>query len=556
MDLPTAFRKGLKGGFLKPFQKSILILSFFFSLQLVSAADYWPGEQWRTATPESQGMCSGVLADMLDLVWQKNLEIDSILIIRNGYVVLDTYHFPIKPDSRHNIFSCTKSISSTLIGIAIDKGYIQSIDQPLLDFFPEKPPKNPDKGKHEIALKHILQMATGLGCRDSYLYQWKGLTQMRCSDDWVQYMIDLPLLEPPGTRFEYCNGASFLLTAIIEKTTGKTGIEFAKEHLFTPLGIKDIHWPANIHGQTIGWGRLHMRPRDMARFGYLFLNHGKWEGQQLVSAQWVANATRKHLPATLMPGYGYQWWVMSPERYAAVGYRGQRIFVLKDKNMVVVLTGRLKDKDVLLPIGILNGFIIPAVQSDSPLPEDKEALDRLRFLDRFWQTANYMDRDKRLKELAIEPSGPKLTRYVNEELGFSVAYDAELMVEAYPLEPPFVLRNTGIRGLPGILVAVDDIPQGTKQEESERYVVEFMKGLNQFSDIHVNHKEMIRLADGTTAHYFEIGAEFTATAHPFVLAGVTGYKGKKMICILAAGPPDVPIEYLKRMVQSLEFNAE
>jgi hypothetical protein len=130
------------------------------------------------------------------------------------------------------------------------------------------------------------------------------------------------------------------------------------------------------------------------------------------------------------------------------------------------------------------------------------------------------------------------------------------MVGAYPLEPPFVLRNTGLRGLPGILVAVDDIPQGLKLEESERYVVEFMKGLNQFSDIHVNHKEMIRLTDGTTAHYFEIKAEFTATAHPLVLAGVTGYKGEKMICVVATGPPDVPIEYLKRMVQSLKFNAE
>ena len=556
MDLSTAFRKGFKGGFLKPFQGFILIVSFFFPIQSVSAAGYWPGEQWRTATPESQGMRSGVLADMLDLVWQENLEIDSILIIRDGHVVLDTYHFPRKPDSKHNIFSCTKSISSTLIGIAIDKGYIRSVDQPLLDFFPDKPPGNPAEGKHEITLKHVLQMSTGLGCRDSYRYQWRGLTRMRWSEDWVQYMIDLPLLEPPGTHFEYCNGASFLLTAIIEKITGKTGVEFAKEHLFTPLGIKDIYWPANIYGQAIGWGRLHLRPRDMARFGYLFLNNGNWEGRQLVSARWVADATRKHVPATLMPGYGYQWWVMGPERYAAKGYRGQRIFVLKDKNMVVVFTGRLKNKDLLIPTGILNGYIIPAVQSDHPIPEDKEALDRLRFLDRFWQTATYMDREKRRKELAAEPSAPKLRRYVNKEFGFSVTHNAELMVGVRPLEPPFVLRNTDIRGLPAILVAVDDIPQGLKLEKSEQYVAEFIKGTNQFSDIHVNHKEMIRLADGTKANYFEIGAEFTPTAHPLVLAGVVGYKGKKMICILAAGPPDVPIEYLKRMVQSLKFDAE
>ena len=117
-------------------------------------------------------MRSGVLADMLDLVWRENLEIDSILIIRNGYVVLDTYHFPKTPDSKHNIFSCTKSISSTLIGIAVDKGYIRSIDEPLLDFFPDKTPGNQADEKHEITLKHVLRMSTGLECRDSYRYQW------------------------------------------------------------------------------------------------------------------------------------------------------------------------------------------------------------------------------------------------------------------------------------------------------------------------------------------------------------------------------------------------
>lgn len=149
-----------------------------------------------------------------------------------------------------------------------------------------------------------------------------------------------------------------------------------------------------------------------------------------------------------------------------------------------------------------------------------------------------------------------MKRYVNKELGFSVEYDAELMVGVYPLEPPFVLRNTSIRGIPGILVAVDDIPQGLKLEKSEQYVTEFIKGRNQFSDIYVNHKEMIRLADGRTVNYFEIGVKFMATAGPLVLAGVVGYKGKKMICVVATGPPDVPIEYLKSMVQSLKFDAD
>ncbi len=533
------------------FQLFVLAFIFFLSISSVFATDYWPKEQWRTATPESQGMSSEILADMMDILWQKNLEIDSILIVRNGYVILDTYQFPQVPDVKHNIYSCTKSISSALIGIAIDKGYIKSVDQPLLDFFPEKIPKNPDKRKQQITLKDVLQMATGLKCRDSYLYQWKGMTEMRWSEDWVQYMIDLPLVEAPGTRFEYCNGASFLLTAIIEKTTGKTGLEFAKEHLFQPLGIKDVHWPANIHGQTIGWGRIHMRPRDMAKFGYLFLNNGRWDDRQIVSAEWVADSTQKHIPATLTPGYGYQWWVMSPGNYAAVGYRGQRIFVSKERQMVVVFTSRLKQKDGLIPTGILRGYIIPAVKSNSPLPENTKALNRLRSLDRFWQTANYDDRDKRRKELAREHPSPKRKRYVNKQFGFSAEYDAELVVSAPPLGPPFVFRKTGIRGLPSFLVSVDDIPHGLELKGSEEYVLEFMKGMKEFSDIKLNHKEVIYLADGTTVNYYEIGAKYQI--NEMVIAGVIGYKNKKLIGVAAIGVLETPIEYLRGMVRSLNL---
>ena len=551
MALSATWRESLKNLSFIRLQLFVLAFIFFFSITSGSAADYWPKEQWRTATPESQGMSSEILADMMDILWQKNYEIDSILIVRNGYVVLDTYHFPKVPDFKHNIFSCTKSISSTLIGIAIDKGYIKSVDQPLLDFFPDKSPKNPDKRKQEITLKDVLQMATGLKCRDSHLYQWKGITEMRWSEDWVQYMIDLQLVEAPGTRFEYCNGASFLLTAIIEKTTGNTGLEFAKEHLFKPLGINDIYWPANIHGQTIGWGRIHMRPRDMAKFGYLFLNNGRWDDRQIVSAKWVVDSTQKHISATWMPGYGYQWWVMSPGNYAALGYRGQLIYVLKERQMVVVFTSRLKEQDVLIPGGILRGYIIPAVKSNSPLPENTKASKRLRSLDRFWQTANYDDRDKRRKELATEDPSPKRKLYVNKQFGFSAEYDAELVVSPQTLEPPFVFRKTGLRGLPSFNVSVDDIPHGLKLEKSEEYVLGFMKGMNQFSDIKVNHKEVIHLPDGTTANYFEIGAKYQI--YEMVIAGVIGYKNKKLIGVAAIGVLETPIEYLKGMVRSLNF---
>ncbi len=532
----------------------ILISIFLFSTDICSAADYWPGEQWRTATPESQGMSSEILADMMDVLWRDNIEMDSILIIRNGYVVLDTYHFPRGSDSKHNIFSCTKSISSTLIGITIDEAYIKNVDQSLLGFFPEKAPKNPDALKEQITLKDVLEMATGLECRDSYLYRWEGLNEMRWSEDWVQYMLDLPMMEPPGTRFEYCNGASFLLTAIIEKTTGKTASEFAKEHLFNPMGIKDVYWPANIHGQTIGWGRIHMRPRDMARFGYLFLRNGTWNNRQIVSAKWVAEATRKQIPATILPGYGYQWWVMGPGNYAAVGYRGQRIYVLKDKQLVVVFTGRLKDGHARTPEGILRGYILPAVQSDGPLSENGNAFNRLESLDRFWRTADYEERDKRRKTLAPKRKSPQMTPYVNKAPGFRAEYDAELVVPAQNLDAPFVFSRSGIRGLPAFMVTVDHIPQGLPLKDSEKYVIQYMKGMERLSNVHLNNKEMIHLADNTQANYFEIGANIQNAK--IITVGVIAYKNKKLIGVYAVSLLDTPMEYLKGMVRSLCFDTK
>ena len=530
----------------------VLVLIIGIPVSSSNAADYWPKEKWRTATPESQGMSSEVLSDMMDQIWQKEFAIDSLLIIRNGHVVLDAYNYAYTPDYKHIIYSCTKSVSSALIGIAVDKGYIKTIDQPLLDFFPDIIPKNRDARKQKITLKHVLMMATGLKCRDSYLYGWSGLWDMKASEDWVQHMIDLPMLEDPGTRFEYCNGASFLLAAILQKTTGKTALEFAEENLFHPLGINNIEWPANPQGITIGYSELYMRPRDMARFGYLFLNNGKWNGQQIVPAEWVVDSTQKHISATLIPGYGYQWWIMSPDRYAAVGYAGQRIFVLKDKQMVVVFTSQLGGAKARLPMGILRGYIIPAVNSDIPLPENPKALNRLRFLERFWTSSNYADREKKREELVAAYAAPKRKTYVDKQFRFSVEYDAELIVSGQALKPPLVFSQSGLTGMPVLAATVDDIPNGLKLNESEEFVVRLMKKMNQVSDIKVNHKEMIHSADGIPVNYYEISAKYQI--YQIVVAGVIGYKNKKLISVSAVGGFGTSIEHLKGMVTSLKLN--
>ena len=320
-------------------------------------------------------MDSEMLADMLETIEEQDHDVDSVVVVRNGYMVADATIFPFEPGSRHIIYSCTKSVISALVGIAIDEGYIEGVDQLVLDFFPERTAANLDAEKEAMTLEDALTMSTGLECRDSYLYRWLGLNQMRRSQDWVQFMLDLPMAEEPGTRFEYCNGASFLLSAIIQETTGMNALAFANEHLFGPLGIIDVEWSSSPQGITIGWSDLHLTPHDMAKISYLYLNEGLWDGEQVVSAKWVEASTREHIAAkTLQDGYGYQWWIDDGGVYMALGYAGQFIFAVPDKDMVVVFVSDLQEQDFYVPQRLLTDFIIPAAKSATPLPDNPDGV--------------------------------------------------------------------------------------------------------------------------------------------------------------------------------------
>lgn len=342
---------------------------------------YWSAESWRVATPEEQGIDSRYLADMLNLIREEKHNIHSVSIVRNGFLVLDAYYHPYNPDTRHIIHSCTKSIVSALIGIAIHKGFIASTDQSILNFFPDETVANLDSDKESITIEDLLTMSSGLECRDSYLYNWKGLNEMRASDDWAKHMLELPMADPPGSRFEYCNGGSYLLSAIVQQTTGKTALEFAKQNLFRPLGISDVDWPANRDGVNYGWGEMSLKPQDMAKFGNLYLNLGRWNDQQILPEEWVRESTSAHIFAgTLSDSYGYQWWIDNNGYVMALGYAGQYIIVLPEQNMVVVFTSDLASEDFFLPETLLNEYILPAVNSSDPLPANEAAYSRLQAL--------------------------------------------------------------------------------------------------------------------------------------------------------------------------------
>jgi CubicO group peptidase (beta-lactamase class C family) len=332
---------------------------------------------WEKTTPEEQGMDSTYLAEMLAEVKEEGHEVDSIMVVRNGYMVLDAYIDPFRPGTKHIIHSCTKSIVSALIGIAIEEGHIQGVEQPILDIFPGRTAENMDERKKAMTLKDVLTMSTGFDCRDSYLYEWQGIRQLRNSDDWVQFVLDMPMLDEPGKRFEYCNSASFLLSAILSETTGMNALAYAQEHLFRPLGISDVTWPENPQGINIGWGELHMRPHDMAKIGNLYLNEGMWGEDQIVPRDWVEESTRQHITATLQDGYGYQWWIDAEGIYMALGYAGQFIFVIPEKELVVVFTSDLEDSAFYTPENLLKEYIIPAAVSSTALPENPEGVELL-----------------------------------------------------------------------------------------------------------------------------------------------------------------------------------
>lgn len=242
--------------------KALVISTLFLAVGTLQAVEtqetskHWPTKGWQTSAPEKQGVDSEKLADMLEQIKSQNINIRSVVVIRNGHVLFDACFHPYRQDSWHIIHSCTKSITSALIGIAIDKGYVESVKTPVLEFFPERTVANLDENKKALTLEHLLTMSSGFLARDSYLYNWQGLKKMRASRDWVQYMLDLQMANAPGTRFDYSNGVSFLLSAILQEKTGKNALAFAKEHLFSPLGIHEVNWPSNPQGITTGWGGM------------------------------------------------------------------------------------------------------------------------------------------------------------------------------------------------------------------------------------------------------------------------------------------------------------
>jgi CubicO group peptidase (beta-lactamase class C family) len=324
------------------------------------SSDYWPTEDWQTSTPEAQGLNGDGLADMMDWIAGEDLALHSLLIVRHGYIVSETYFESRHAARKHDQYSVTKSFVSTLIGIALDRGEIDGIGHRVLDFFPGMEVENRTADKERMTLEDLLTMRSGL----AWIENDAGYINLYRSPDWVRYMLGLPMADPPGETFLYCSGCSHLLSAILQISVGENAFDFAEKNLFGPIGITSANWESNPDGVSIGGWGLQLIPRDMAKLGYLFLHGGMWDGKRIVSAEWVREATREHTdtgPGSEL-GYGYQWWIYPRwHGYAALGRYGQSIFVFPDLDLIVVTTAGMPDLDPIFQM--LRDYIEPAVIS-------------------------------------------------------------------------------------------------------------------------------------------------------------------------------------------------
>jgi CubicO group peptidase (beta-lactamase class C family) len=323
-----------------------------------AAGAYWPTQDWRTSTPEEQGMDSSRLNQALDSIEQTGLNLYSLLVIRNGYIVSENYFHGDTRDSRREIYSVTKSFTSTLLGVAIDKGLIAGVDRPVLEFLPGRTFVNMDERKQAMTLENLLTMTSGL----EWIENDASYGQLYRSGDWVKFMMGLPMRAQPGTRFNYCSGCTHVLSAVLHQKTGKNVVQFARQNLFDPLGIRGYRWDTDSQGIPIGGWGLQLTPREMAKLGYLYLHNGKWEDKQIISAGWVDIATNKHTTTDGDLGYGFQWWTYPKyDAYTALGRYGQTIFVVPDLNLVIVTTAQFEGGHD--PIyRLIDDYIVPAVK--------------------------------------------------------------------------------------------------------------------------------------------------------------------------------------------------
>ncbi len=371
------------------------LLTVFVILMLVSSvmpimADGdapFPTKEWAVSTPEEQGISSKDLLALLTPFTQENFHFDSLVVVRNGYIIAEAYNTPYGPENTHQLLSASKMVTAMAVGIALKEGLIKSLDETMISFFPNRQIQNLDDRKKAITVRHMLTFSDGLACDDMFVPAMQHtLTGLLQSADMIQATLDLPMAAEPGTTWHYCNSVTYLLSAIVGKVTGMSTLDYLDQKLFAPLGISKPTWLMH-QGIPMGYVGLLLNTRDMAKIGHLLMQKGKWDDLQILDADYVKALTGPSIQ-TPWPGapYGYQMWTTDDYSWAsAIGHGGQFIALIPKNGLVIALTGTMTESTRVgiqsYPL-LLGAAAIKA--SDTPLAADEESDSALKsYLDAF-----------------------------------------------------------------------------------------------------------------------------------------------------------------------------
>jgi CubicO group peptidase (beta-lactamase class C family) len=318
------------------------------------------------SSPESQGVSSKAIREFIETANQKIDTLHSFMLLRHGHVVAEGWWKPEAADKPHVLHSLSKSFCSTAVGLAVAEGKL-SIDDPVLKFFPDEAPEKPSDKLQQMRVRDLLTMSTGHESEPKFT----------ADDSWVKTFLAHGVPHKPGAHFQYNSPATYMQSAIVQKVTGQTVREYLKPRLFEPLGIEDPAWMSSPQGiSTGGWG-LMLRTEDIAKFGQLYLQKGKWNGKQLVPATWVEQATSKQVSNGSDPtrdwdqGYGFQFWRCRHGAYRGDGAFGQFCIVLPEQDSVIAITADTKDMQAEL--NVVWDKLLPAFHAAAlPANADEE----------------------------------------------------------------------------------------------------------------------------------------------------------------------------------------
>ena len=323
-------------------------------------------------TPESQGVSSKAILNFINAANASGLGWHSFMLLRHGKVISEGWWNPFEPGFKHTLYSLSKSFTSTAIGLLVKEGKI-NIDTPVISFFPEDAPAMPEENLKKMKVKHLLTMNTGHG-EDT-------MPKLRASDKpWTKTFLEQKVNFEPGSHFLYNTGATYMLGAIVHKITGETLEKYLTPRLFQPLDIKGYDWETSPQGlNTAGYG-LRIKTEDIAKFGQLYLQKGKWEGKEILTESWVNDATSNQTKSQegngdWAQGYGYQFWRCKPGFYRGDGAYGQFCIVMPEQDVVLAVTS--ESWDMQKSMTTMWDNLLPGIQA-STLTENKSDLTDLK----------------------------------------------------------------------------------------------------------------------------------------------------------------------------------